>query len=287
MLICYRWLAAASAILLLPGLGAAPSYAASAITFVSGQGANAGDCSSPATPCRTLQFALGQTSAKGEIKVLDPAFYGTLTITKSITIMGVEGASAGRNNAACDGITVNAGPDDAVNIDRLTIDGFKSATNGIVLNSGGSLRITHCTVQNFTSNGILVQPNSGTTALLIADSAVSNNGADGILIFPTVTGIVKGSVERVLMHRNTGSGLRTTRNTNNTTVDITVADSVASNNGTGFHAASQGSLRLFHSAATGNGTGVFVNTAAESAGNNFIRGNGTDVAGFMAKVGTQ
>ncbi|HET6377273.1 MAG TPA: right-handed parallel beta-helix repeat-containing protein [Methylocella sp.] len=218
--------------------------------------------------------------------MLDPAFYGALTITKSITIMGVEGASAGRN-AADNGITINAGPDDTVSLSYLTVDGFKTAKNGILLNSAGSLRITNCKVQNFTINGILIQPSSGTTALLIADTAVTNNGAAGISLFPKVTGVVKGAVERVLLNRNGGSGLETNRNTNDTRVNVTVADSVATNNSVGYSAASQGILRLVRSVASDNVTGVFVNTTAESAGNNTIRGNGTNIAGFMSNAGTQ
>jgi hypothetical protein len=46
-------------------------------------------------------------------------------------------------------------------------------------------------------------------------------------------------------------------------------------------------MRLVQSTATDNGTGVFVNTDAESAGNNYIHGNGTNVAGFITPVGTQ
>jgi hypothetical protein len=50
----------------------------------------------------------------------------------------------------------------------------------------------------------------------------------------------------------------------------------------GFIATSQGVLRLTHSVSTNNSYGVFVNTDAVTAGNNFIHGNTTnDVAGGM------
>src|SRR5262249_37253586 len=89
-------LAAACALLSLPFLGATPALAVSPVTFVSGKGTNAGTCASPEKPCRTFQFALGQTSPGGEIKALDPANYGGVGITKSISLTGVEGASINR-----------------------------------------------------------------------------------------------------------------------------------------------------------------------------------------------
>jgi hypothetical protein len=141
--------AIAGALLLLPFLGAAPALAGSPVTFVSGKGADSGTCASPATSCRTFQFAFGQTSPGGEIKVLDPAPYGPVTITNSISITGVEGASINRPSG--DHITINAGPNDTINLSHLTLDGFRiaSLSKGIVLNSGGSLTISHCTVRNF------------------------------------------------------------------------------------------------------------------------------------------
>jgi hypothetical protein len=64
---------------------------------------------SPYAPCRTFQFALSQTSPGGEIKALDPAPYGVVVITKSISITGVEGAGIFRIFGAADAITINAG----------------------------------------------------------------------------------------------------------------------------------------------------------------------------------
>jgi len=48
-------------------------------------------------------------------------------------------------------------------------------------------------------------------------------------------------------------------------------------------------VRLFHSVVTGNIQGVIVGagTTAESAGDNVIRGNGTDVNGTLSNAGTQ
>jgi hypothetical protein len=267
----------------LPFLGAAPALAASPVTFVSGKGADTGTCASPATPCRTFQFAFGQTSPGGEIKALDPAPYGPVTITNSISITGVEGASI--NRASGDHITINAGPNDTINLSHLTLDGFRiaSLSKGIVLNSGGSLTISHCTVRNFKQNGILLEP-SGATRFLITDTLVSDNSF-AIAVVPQAAGTAQGTLDHVLTRKNDLGGVGMNGPSTVLAVDSTASD----NTGPGFSVSFGAVLRLAHSAATGNATGVSVGSGgtAESAGNNFIRGNGTDVSGTLTNVGTK
>jgi hypothetical protein len=101
------------------GLSAAPAQAGPNGTWVSGKGTDRGGC--PVTaPCRTFAFALTQTAAGGEIDVLDPADYGPVTITKSISIVndgvGVAAIRASSGNA----ITINAGAGDSVHLRGLT-----------------------------------------------------------------------------------------------------------------------------------------------------------------------
>jgi len=62
-------------------------------TWVSGTGNDADPCSRTA-PCKSFSAALAATAAGGEISVLDPGGYGSVTITKPITISGV-GTQAG------------------------------------------------------------------------------------------------------------------------------------------------------------------------------------------------
>jgi hypothetical protein len=263
-------------------LGAIPALALSPVTFVSGEGTNSGTCASPATPCRTFQFALGQTSPGGEIKALDPAHYGGVTITNSISITGIEGAGIDLDTAT-DAITINAGADDTINLSHLTLDGLKTARSGIVLNSGGLLTISHCTVRNFTGAGVQLSP-AANTAFLIADVTSSDNRVAGIDVIPEVTGSARGTLDHVSANKN-GNGIEVTSRATVLAVNSTAAD----NGNTGFNVGDVGSvLRLVHSAATGNGTGFFVGAGtAESAGNNFIRGNGANVFGTLTKIGTQ
>jgi hypothetical protein len=106
-------------------LGAAPAQALSLATFVSGKGTDSGTCA-PAFPCRSFQFAINQTSPGGTVKVLDPANYGAMTLTQSISIAGIEGA--GVNGKAGDVITINAGPSDVVNLSRPSMGSRSRAT---------------------------------------------------------------------------------------------------------------------------------------------------------------
>src|SRR6059058_5561540 len=54
-------------------------------TWVSGVGDDLNPCSRTA-PCKTFAGAISKTAAGGEINCLDPGGFGTVTITKSITI---------------------------------------------------------------------------------------------------------------------------------------------------------------------------------------------------------
>ena len=282
-------LAAARALLALPCLAAAPALAAAPVTFVSGKGTDAGTCASPANPCRSFEFALGQTSPSGEIKALDPAHYGGVTITNSISITGVEGAGIDLDTATdattavkTGAITINAGADDTINLSHLTLDGLKTARSGIVLNSGGSLTITDCVVRNFEGAGVQLSP-AANTAFLIQTTVVLDNGV-GIGFSGQGTGSVQGTLDHVLVTEN-GDGVFVGARATVLAVNSTAADNAS----VGFVVFSGGILRLAHSAVTENLQGVIVvaGSMAESAGNNVIRGNGTDVDGTLTNVGTQ
>src|SRR5436309_9778910 len=76
-------------------------------TWVSGVGDDANPCSRTA-PCKTFAGAISKTAANGEIDCLDPGGFGTVTITKSITIDGTHGAGFGGVLAAgTNGVNVN------------------------------------------------------------------------------------------------------------------------------------------------------------------------------------
>lgn len=279
-----------------------PARALSAVTFVSGKGVDAGACAAPAKACRTFQYAHDQTSASGEIKALDPADYFPVTINRSISITGVHGAGILRASNG-DAIAVNVGASDFVNISHLTLDGLKIASNGIALFSGGSLTIKNCVIRNF-NEGIRIAPYSGATKFLITDAAVSNNN-DGVFIESPESGSVVGVLDHVLSNKNSNYGVVVLSDASppppspppasslqrkprldiahdasaaeTHLTDVTAIGSLAVNNsGAGFFVGALSTLRLNHSVATANGlAGVRVDLGgvAESAANNFIRGN--------------
>lgn len=279
-----------------------PAHAA-AVSFVSASGANTGDCSTPAAPCRTLQFALTKTLGGGEIKIMDPGSYNAVTINKAITITGVEGA--GIFFGAGDLITISAAATDAVALTGLTIDGFnRNGVNGLVVNSVGNLTIKNCVFRNLSSAAINIVPTTSSLKFLIEDTVVSNNGNEAIRIrAPGLSAV--GTLNRVSSVNNGFAGMRIFNGAN-----VNVADSVFSGNqsdnilvgaavgsevggelsvsrstflggGTGIRVLTGSVLRIESSSITGNNTGVNLSAGvnALSAGNNFIRGNTTDVAG--------
>lgn len=279
-------LAFASTLLCLSCLSAAPASAYSIVTYVSGKGVDTGACATPATTCRTFQFAFNQTFPGGEIKALDAADYSPVTINRSVSISGVEGAGIVRFTAG-NAITINAGATGVVSIADLTVDGFnKTATTGIKLNSAASLTIRNCTARNFSGPGIDLVP---TTALrfLIADVVAADNGSVGVHIFPaSAAGSTRGVLDHVVAARN-NYGIFLDRPTG-ATVDVTAVDSVVSENSAdGFYVALATTLRLSHSTVTKNNLGTNIFGTAFSAGNNFFNGNGADVAGALTVAGTQ
>jgi hypothetical protein len=154
------------------GLSAAPAHALANRTWVSGKGTDAGACTVIA-PCRTFAFALTQTAPRGEIDVLDPADYGTVTITKAISIVN-------------DGVgvaAIDAGAGDSVHLRGLTIDGFGSGSSGILFNAGWNLAIENCVIRNFASVGINFSP-STSSSFLVSNTIASNIGSTGIIFSP-------------------------------------------------------------------------------------------------------
>ena len=141
-------------------LPAAPAQAAGAPrTFVSAAGSDSNNCTNVATPCRHIAAAYAATAPNGEIYVLDPANYGSLTITGPVSIEGHGWASIAPPSGSA-AITINANPGDKINIIGVVLDGTALATTtGIQFNSGGSLTVRDSVIRNFAHDGIIFQPN--------------------------------------------------------------------------------------------------------------------------------
>jgi hypothetical protein len=174
-----------------------------------------------------MAAAFAATAANGEIYVLDPANYGSLTITHGVSIEGHGWASIAPvvNSAA---ITINANPGDKINIIGVVLDGTALAnTTGIVFNSSGSLTVQDSVIRNFTSDGIQFGPNSS-SQIFVSNTLLSDNGDDGINIVPTGSGTTSGVLDHVKMINNGSIGLEAS--TASQTINVTVSDSVSANN---------------------------------------------------------
>src|SRR4051794_40385050 len=73
-------------------LGASQAQAQSIRTYVSGTGKDGNPCT-VGLPCQSLETALGRTLPGGQINILDSANYGTLTVTRAVSIVGGHGAA--------------------------------------------------------------------------------------------------------------------------------------------------------------------------------------------------
>jgi hypothetical protein len=255
-------------------------------TFVSAIGSDSNICTVISSPCRTFGAAYALTIPEGEINVLDPAGYGTLTITHGLSIQGRGWASitAQSGNA----ITITAGPSDNIYLQGLLLDGAGTGANGIVLNTGKSLIIDHCVVRDLTNNGIAFQPNAS-SSLIISDTFVANSkGGNGIVVAPTGSGAVTAVFTRVEADNNGDGMLVDSTLYLGTEFNTTAADSVAAgNSGAGFKVNSNGtglSLMMFHSVAANNGTGITAqgNSATLRVGQSTVTGN---ASGWTALLG--
>ena len=222
-------------------LPAAPAQAAGAPrTFVSAAGSDSNTCTNVATPCRHLAAAYAATAPNGEIYVLDPANYGSLTITGPVSIEGHGWASIApvSGNPA---ITINApGVTDKINIIGVVLDGTGLAnTQGILFNSGGTLTVRDSVIRNFSNSGIFFGPSASTPSqLFVSNTLLSDNGGNGIGITPSGSGTTNSVLSHVEVDNNGGPGLFVA--TISQTINVAFSDSVSTNNLDGITASSGG-----------------------------------------------
>jgi hypothetical protein len=127
-------------------------------TWVSGVGDDVNPCSRTA-PCKTFAGAISKTADKGEIDCLDPGGFGTVTITKNLTIDGTTGQGFGSILAAgTNGVNVNDGATATpntitVSLRNLSINGAGSGFDGIRFVAGKTLHVEGCVIAGFKGNG--------------------------------------------------------------------------------------------------------------------------------------
>jgi hypothetical protein len=269
-------------------------------TWVSGVGDDANPCSRTA-PCKTFAGAISKTALGGEIDALDPGGFGTLNITKSITIDG-SGTFASVLNSGTNGFNINAGVNDVITLRGLSIQGARQSaspgTTGIKFNTGKGLNVVNCIILNEASNGIEVTQNANNAFVFVKNCVIKNCAGDGMSA-TTTTGSVKVMIEGTEFSEN-GTGLHakagaritadSCRFVNSTNDGVfcdgtgavsvaNITNSTIANNGTnGIEANANGIGRI-------NNCDIFTNISAgaqvgageiDTWGNNRIFSNGTD-----------
>ena len=206
----------------------------SARTWVSAALGNDANPCTRMSPCLTFAAALAQTTAGGEIDVLDPGDFGPVTISQAVSIHTDEIGETGiMTSPGTSGIIINAGANDTVNLRGLIFDGANaSGTSGVVFNSGAHLHIQNCVFQGFSTSGIVFSPGVGSASIAkmaIRDAAIIGN-ASGILVKPSGGIAAVVSLDGVNIDGNNGGGLRGDGTGGAGAIDVAVADSAVSFN---------------------------------------------------------
>ena len=274
-------------------------YAQATRTWVSGVGDDVNPCSRTA-PCKTFAGAISKTAAGGEIDTLDPGGYGTVTITKSITIDGGSGIGSILASAT-NGINVNAGASDRVVLRNLTINGAGTTlgVNGINILAGNAVEIENVKIMNFSQSCISFAP-SAKANLLVSNTSMSSCGASAIKtlgpaggnsllqlnnssIYKSGVGISVGlntvaGISNSVIANNGGGGVLAT----GASAQIDLDSSFIMNNTTfGVKADQTSIVRIGKTNVTGNdGTGLLFTNSGQilSWQNNLVAGNAPDGA---------
>ena len=207
---------------------AVPATPAQAQTrvFVAAQGLDTNPCTF-AQPCRTFQHAHDVLAPNGEIDVLDPAGYGAVNITKSISIQGhgFSGITVTAGNA----ISVNAPADAIINLSGLIIEGAGAGLNGIQFNTGKSLTIENCVIRRVTQYAIEFAPNAS-SAIAVSDTLIIDNFF-GVYVHPSGSAAVTALFNRVGVYNSAIHAIDIEGGATSGLLNATIADSVAYNNG--------------------------------------------------------
>jgi hypothetical protein len=294
--------------LVLSAFGVAAVHAQPSRTFVSAVGDDINSCSRT-SPCKTLAGAFSKTAAGGEISVLDAGSYGSLTITKSITING-DGTLASVLHSGLSGLIINiTNPADIPKKVVLRNISFNGAANNATgqpngLNpirflAGNQLQVENVSISGCTQRGIDVALGANAQGTVYVQDSVIANCPTGI------RATASSGFAEVILHRvrieGAANGVELATNgrliaresaflgngLNQNGVLLSAANALATldrcmvafNNASGVNAAVAGAIaRVSSSSFLNNSIGI--STAAGgttlSDGRNVFAGNGAD-----------
>jgi hypothetical protein len=259
-------------------IAAQPLLAQATRTWVSGTGDDVNPCSRTA-PCKTFAGAISKTAAIGEINVLDSGGFGSVTITKSITISG-DSAMAGVLVAATNGITINAGATDVVQLRNLVLNGLSSIGGslvGVQVLQAGQVTLENLQITGFSTHGVQLAPTAAAGSLNVAlhNVKVHQNLGSALHVDGTARGVVAAASDlRVHGTTNGVSALGTASvDIHNSRINFATSAGVVA---TGANAV----VRLSDTSINGNALGLSTASSGQivSYNNNRLRGNTVDGA---------
>lgn len=228
-------------------LTAAPAQAQATRTWVSGVGDDVNPCSRTA-PCKTFAGAISKTAAGGEINCLDPGGFGTVTITKSITI-DCENTQGSVLASSTNGVNVNDSATGTPNTIKVILRGLSingagttPGLSGVSFISGASLTIEDCIIQHFNTSpaaGVRISPGGAAVVRIlnsqIIDNSLAATGAGVFVQWPSAsTGNVKLEIENTQLTGNVNVAFRVdTTNNTGSGVNATISNSLLSGSNAG------------------------------------------------------
>jgi hypothetical protein len=232
-------------------------------------------------PCDTFANALSVTDDMGEINCVDNSSYGTVTITKSVTIdcsgqLAALNVSGGSTAIKINGSNIN------VTLRNLHINGNGGIGNGIEVDNAASIAVESCVIENFSASGgagLFVVP-SQSLQFIITDSLIANNN-DGMWFGPTAGGSVEFVVERVRLQNHLTAIIAEGASSSGTGVKGFVRDSViAGSSNAGIFAdtipSGPTTVSVYRTHVVGNTIAIRSNaSAAVLLSNSTVQANGT------------
>jgi hypothetical protein len=281
-------------------------------TWVSGVGDDVNPCSRTA-PCKTFAGAISKTATGGEISVLDPGGYGTLTVTKAITVDGGTGAGWGSTlfssvNGFVVNITTNLTTDKVI-LRNLSVNGAGTTlgVDGVRFLDGEELTMENMSIFNYSGDGLDV--NQAQACRVNVRNVTFSHGGIGIKSTSAASSVVM-NLDDVRINAMQSHGIQAINNTaifatnvramrcgigvgggdgfrteGNSSLNATNCSAFA-NFTTGFNATGSSVIRITGCNIYNNTTGV-AGTNIRSGGDNRFAANGANGALGVTDVTTQ
>lgn len=264
-----------------------PALAQSTRTWVSGVGDDVNPCSRTA-PCKTLAGAISKTAAGGEINALDPGGFGSVTITKAITI-DLHNTLGSVLAPGTNGINVNAGVNDVVVLRGIDVQGAGTGLSGVKFLNGKALVHEDVTIAGFQNVGVEFVPPAGSTAQLFLHRVHINTSSNATAATSAAISIARGqaTLERAVIDNCpvgllVGDPLQAPPEP----PSVTMTGATISGSSSAAVHVQVGALSLERSVIAGNGTGVLADTGATvRLSNTMLSHNTVGVSGDVTSFG--